>query len=223
MPKQARTGALMDVPKGVQRCAMPPTQAQTGAPRSAWGLQTPTDAVPGAMPPTQVQTGAPSTGHRNAKAPALPDGRRRKRYREAQPNTRAPAPWTQNRTDARYRAETSERNWKQVQRAFLDDGRAAAPNPQRNQRTDGAEHLLDARPSSAAPWPRDTPRLAARQPSAPKQHASEAPPFAAPQSDAYCCYRCSSCAHYTTRHAAPPLTNAKKLHVVEKMPPNSKL
>ena len=145
MPKQARTGALMDVPKGVQRCAMPPTQAQTGAPRSAWGLQTPTDAVPGAMPPTQVQTGAPSTGHRNAKASALPDGRRRKRHREAQPNTRAPKPWTQNQTDAQYRAETSEQNWKQVQQAFLDGGRAAAPNPQRNQRTNGAEYLLDAR------------------------------------------------------------------------------
>ena len=166
MPKQARTGALMDVPKGVQRCAMPPTQAQTGA-----------------------------------------------------QNTRAPKPWTQNQTDAQYRAETSEQNWKQVQQAFLDGGRAAAPNPQRNQRTDGAEHLLDAQPSSTAPYPRDTLRLAARQPGAPKQHASEAPPFAAPQSDAYCCYRCSSCAHYTTRHAAPPLANAKKLHVVEKMPP----
>ena len=86
-----------------------------------------------------------------------------------------------------------------------------------------AEHLLDARPSSAAPYPRDALRLAARQPNAPKQHASEAPPFAAPQLDAYCCYRCSSCVHYTTRQAAPPLANAKKLHVVEKMPLNSKL
>ena len=88
---------------------------------------------------------------------------------------------------------------------------------------DGAEHLLDAQPLSAAPYPRDALRRAARQPSAPKRHASEAPPFAAPQLDAYCCYRCSSCAHYTTRQAAPPLANAKKLHVVEKMPLNSKL
>ena len=161
-------------------------------------------AFPRVMPRAQAQTGAPSTGHRNAKA-------------------RAPKPWTQNRTDAQYRAETSEQNWKQVQQAFLDGGRAAAPNPQRNQRTNGAEHLLGAQPSSAVPHPRDAPRLAARHPGAPKQHASEAPPFAAPQSDAYCCYCCSSCAHYTTRQAAPPLANAKKLHVVEKMPLNSKL
>ncbi len=155
----------------VQRCAMPPTQVQTGAPRSVWEPQTPQGAVPGAVPGACpiAQVGAifPQVG-----SPSPDDAKR--------PQVDVPLP-------------------------------------------NGAEYLLDARPSSTAPWPRDAPRLAARQPNAPKQHASEAPPLAAPQSDAYCCYRCSSCAHYTTRQAAPPFANEKKLHVVEKMPLNSKL
>ena len=43
---QNEQGALMNV----QRCAMPPTQVQTGAPRSVWEPQTPQGAVPGAVP-----------------------------------------------------------------------------------------------------------------------------------------------------------------------------
>ena len=191
---------------------------------------------------------APSSEYRNAKAPALPDGRRCERYREAQPNVqgaqvgalmgvqRCAMPPTRVQTGAPRSA------WKpQMQTGAVPGACPVAqqdaifpqvgdPFPSGAKRLqvdapfpDEAEYLLDARPSSAAPYPRDALRLAARQPNAPKQHASEAPPFAAPQLDAYCCYRCSSCVHYTTRQAAPPLANAKKLHVVEKMPLNSKL
>ena len=52
----------MDVLKGVQRCAMPRAQVQTGAPRSAWELQTPTDAVPGARAVAQQGALLPQVG-----------------------------------------------------------------------------------------------------------------------------------------------------------------
>lgn len=190
---------------------------------------------------------APSSGYRNAKAPALPDGRRCERCREAQPNVqgalkdaptgvqRCAMPPTQMQTgapklvkgsQAQTGAPRSAKGTQEPQGALLPQVGSPSPDDAKQPQVDapfpdGAEYLLDARPSSDAPYPRDTPRLAARQPCAPKQHASEAPPFAAPQFGVYCCYRCPSCAHYTTRQAAPPLANEKKQHVVEKMPPNS--
>ncbi len=101
----------------------------------------------------------------------------------------------------------------QIAVLLLDDAKRppiAGPFP------DGAKHLLDARPSSAAPHPRGAPCLAARQPSAPKQHASEALPFAAPQFDAYCCYRCSSCAHYTPERANSHSQTRKRSTLLKK-------